>query len=247
MEPESTPRPTPAPARTGPARPALEPWALGSLLGAVVLGCCPLTALGAIVAGIIGLSRIRASGGTRRGVGLAWAGIGVASVLLVVEGWALDRFQRTFIENMDQQSMAAVESVLRGAPQAQQRWEGPLAGQPSPEEIAAFATRASVRLGEFKGLTIALRGAQGALVDPTVSVAFTATYERGSAFGQAVFRSVPGKLPPELLLRSVELQVGEDRFSLPATTPRPAPAESAPAESTPAESTPAEPAPKEQP
>lgn len=230
------PSPAPSPTRNAPARPSLEPWALGSLLGAIVLGCCPLTALAAIVAGIVALARIRGSGGTRRGVGVAWAGIGLASVLLLVEGWALDRFQRDFIEDVDQQSVAAVEAVLRGSPKAQQRWEGPLAAQPSPEEIAAFATRASTRLGELKGLTIARRGANGAFADPTVSMAFTATYDRGSAFGQAVFRSVPGTLPPELLLRSLELQVGDDRFSIPATAPRPAP-----------ETPPADPAPKEQP
>ncbi|MFM9146417.1 MAG: hypothetical protein ACKORL_13945, partial [Phycisphaerales bacterium] len=63
----------------------MEPWALASFLGAIVLGWCPLTGLAAVVAGGVALQRIARSEGRRRGTGLAIAGLAIATAILLGE------------------------------------------------------------------------------------------------------------------------------------------------------------------
>ncbi|NBP52335.1 MAG: hypothetical protein EBU70_14360, partial [Actinobacteria bacterium] len=74
--------PNPAPNGNSPR---MEPLALASFLTALVLGWCPLAGLAAIVTGAVAIRRIIAQPRARTGTGLAAAGIGVATAILVAE------------------------------------------------------------------------------------------------------------------------------------------------------------------
>ena len=67
--------------------------ALAAFLVALVLGWCPLTALGAIVLAAIALRRIRRPGAARTGNGLAIAAMVIATGILFTEGWLLGELQ----------------------------------------------------------------------------------------------------------------------------------------------------------
>jgi hypothetical protein len=208
------------------AAPRLEPLALASLLTALVLGWCPLTAFAAIGLGVAAIRRIAREPGARTGRGLAVAGVAVATGILVLEAWALGRLQEEIQQSMDAQSVAAVEATLTPLPMPAAEWDArsPL---PSEGERAAFARTAAERLGAVKGVSITNRTAAG-LTEPVIGVTFTVTGERGNAFGHATFATQPGTIPPRMLLRSIELEVAGDRRSLPEATSARAPASAEP-------------------
>lgn len=223
MEPAKPPIPSDAPpAPPTPPAPSLEPWALGALIGAIVLGWCPLTAIAAIVAGAIALRRIRRSAGMRTGAAAAWTAMVLATLILLVEGWALDRLQVETQANMETQVSAHVEGTLRGTPTVLASWVGPAEARPTEAELTAFAAALTDRMGPLQRIEITRRSAEG-LLNPTISTGFLATYERGPGFGNAVFAPVPGSLPPQLQLKSIEVEVNGVRQRLPATPSEPKP------------------------
>lgn len=196
---------------TGDRTPSMEPWALASFLGAIVLGWCPLTALAAVVAGGVALQRISRSEGRRRGIGLAVAGMAIATVILLAEGWMLGRLQDEVAASMDEQAHALIQGVVGEGPMP--AWE---AGIESTEaDLRTFRQSFAEAVGALKSLSITKREAAGVSA-PVVTTAFNAVGERATAFGVARFSVQPATFPPELSIRSLEVEVGGRRLSLPA-------------------------------
>lgn len=202
-------------------RTRLEPLALASLLTAIVLGWCPLTAIAAVVLGLVAVHRVRASEGARSGQGLAVAGIAVATAILVLEGWLLGTLQSEVQDAMDAQTIATVESACTVLPAEEVAWDS---RSPAPDqaERLRFARDVTEAVGAIRQVTVTHRTAEG-LAEPVVSAAFNAAGERGTVFGTATFATQPGTLPPVLLLRSIEVEVAGRRMKLPAPRPEAAP------------------------
>lgn len=198
------------PGRT--AAPTLEPTALAAFLVALLLGWCPLTGLAAIALGITALLRIRERGGARTGSGLALGGIAIAAALLVGWGVLLDRLGTEVWDSMDTQATTAIDAGLGRAGAGSPRWEA--TGAPAEAVAQAFAARTLEALGEVRAVNITNRTVEG-LTARTVTVAFTATGERGVGFGSATFTTDARTVPPVLLLRRLELDVGGTRMRLP--------------------------------
>jgi hypothetical protein len=196
-----------------PAAPRLEPLALASLLTALVLGWCPLTAFAAIGLGMAAIRRIAREPGVRTGRGLAVAGMALATGILILEAWALGRLQEEVQLSMDTQSIAAVEAALTPLPAEAAEWDS-RSPAPSDVEQAAFARAASDRLGAIKDVSIAHRTAEG-IAEPVIGVTFNVTGERGNGFGHATFATQPGTIPPRMLMRSIELEIAGERRRLP--------------------------------
>lgn len=217
------------PGRPGnPERPKVEPLALASLLTALVLGWCPLTALAAIVLGAVALHRIVNGGGLRTGRGLAFAGMGIATGVLLLELSVAGNLLEEVQESMDAQAVAAIESSMTPLPERAAPWD-PSAEPPSPESVAGFARTVAARAGAVTDVAITRRTAEG-VAAPIVSTAFNAACERGTVFGNATFAVVPATLPPTLVLRSIEIELGGERLVLAAAAdakpgPAPTPAE----------------------
>jgi hypothetical protein len=211
-----------------PAAPRLEPLALASLLTALVLGWCPLTAFAAIGLGVAAIGRITREPGIRTGRGLAVAGIAVATGILILEAWALGRLQQEIQAAMDAQSVASVEAALTPLPMKAAEWDA-RSTAPTDGAQAAFARAAADRLGTLKDVSITHRTAEG-LTEPVIGVTFNVSGERANGFGHATFATQPGTLPPRLLLRSIELEVGGERRRLPEQVAEATPADPATAE-----------------
>jgi hypothetical protein len=189
----------------------MEPWALASFLGAIVLGWCPLTGLAAVVAGAIALQRIARSEGRRRGTGLAVAGMAIATVILLAEGWMLGRLQDEVAASMDEQANASIRAVLAdGTPPS---WNADVACPES--DVRAFRTSFTEAVGPLKSVSITWREATGVSA-PVVTTGFIAVGERATAFGVARFAVEPATFPPALSVRSIEVEAGGRRLSLPA-------------------------------
>lgn len=170
----------------------LEPMALAAMLVAAVGGWCPLTALAAVILGAVALRRIGRAPGALRGRGLALGAMALATAIVVAEGWLLGAFQARTLAAMDDQAVAAIQAAV--------------AGERAPEPLAR-------RAGPIRGVTITRREVKG-LTEPTVSVAFNADGERATAFGVAEFGTVPGTLPPTLVMRSLKGMVGDEPFEI---------------------------------
>ena len=195
-------------------RTRLEPLALASLLTAIVLGWCPLTAIAAIVLGLVVIHRVRTSDGQRSGQGLAISGVAIATAILVVEGWLLGALQSEVQDSMDAQTISAVESTCTVLPAQEAEWD-PQSTVPDAAERAAFARSIADAVGAIRQVTVTHRTAEG-LAAPVISAAFNGSGERGTVFGTASFSTQPGTLPPVLLLRSIEVEVAGRRLRLPA-------------------------------
>lgn len=201
------------PGRPAPAAPTLEPTALAAFLVALLLGWCPLTGLAAIALGITALLRIRERGGARTGRGLALGGIGIAAALLTGWGVLLDRLGTEVWDSMDTQAMAAIDAGLDRPGAGPVAWDAE--GAPADDEAKAFASRLREALGPVREVAITNRAVEG-LTARTVTVAFTATGERGVGFGSAAFTTDPRTVPPVLLLRRIEMDIAGKRIRLPA-------------------------------
>lgn len=218
-------------------RPRLEPMALAAFLVALVLGWCPLTALGAIVLAAIALRRIRRPGVARTGNGLAIAAMVIATGILFTEGWLLGELQTEVQESMEEQAVVSIEASMTVLPAVAAEWDE-RSTPPSENERAEFARQIAAQAGAVRQVTVTRRSVEG-LTDPTVSTAFNASCERGTVFGNATFATVPATLPPKLVLRSIEVECAGVRTQLPApgagptTTTELAPSAPLPAPSTP--------------
>jgi hypothetical protein len=222
-------------------RKRLEPLALASLLTALVLGWCPLTALVAIVLGGMALHRMKREapdGRTeeRRGAGLAFAGMGIATAILLGELWLLGDLQTTVMDSMESQATAAIEAGLRvqapgAAPAstpdaAELLWDDAFHA-PDEAARAAFAGAVAAQTGQLRQVSITNRTVEG-LAEPTITTAFNANGERGTVFGTATFATVPGTLPPILRLRLLTVELDGTRQTLPPTELPNAPTGAAP-------------------
>ena len=188
----------------------IEPWALASFLGAIVLGWCPLTGLAAVVAGGVALQRITRSEGRRRGAGLAIAGMAIATAILLAEGWLLGRLQDEVAASMDEQASVSINGVLGSG--TAPAWDA--AAGCTDDDVRAFRAAFADAVGALKSVSITRREAAG-VTAPVVTTAFNAVGERATAFGVARFTVQPATFPPELSIRSLEVEVGDRRMSLP--------------------------------
>ena len=225
------------PAPNAPDRPRLEPMALAAFLVALVLGWCPLTALGAIVLAAIALRRIRRPGVARTGNGLAIAAMVIATGILFAEGWLLGELKAEAQESMAEQSVVSIEASLTVLPAVAAEWDEQ-SSPPSENERAQFARQIAAQAGALRHVTVTRRSEEE-LTEPTISTAFNASCERGTVFGNATFAKVPATWPPKLVLRSIEVEFAGVRVQLPAagagptTPPTPAPSAPLPDPSTP--------------
>jgi hypothetical protein len=189
----------------------MEPWALASFLGAIVLGWCPLTGIAAVVAGGVALQRIARSEGRRRGTGLAVAGMVIATVILLAEGWMLGRLQDEVAASMEEQAGTSIRAALGGGEFPS--WDPAV---PCPEEERqAFRAALAEATGPLKSVSITRREATG-ISAPVVTTAFNAVGDRATAFGVARFSVQPASFPPVLTIRSLEVEVGGRRLALPS-------------------------------
>lgn len=224
--------------RRNPTGRRLEPFALASFLTALVLGWCPFTALAAIVLGAMALHRMKRDTGDgrteeRRGAGLAFAGMGIAAAILIGELWFLGNLQGIVVDSMESQATAAIEAGLHvpgaGSDPASDAlvWDD---ADHAPDEAAraAFASAVAAQTGALRQVSITNRTVEG-LAEPTITTAFNANGERGTAFGTATFATVPGTLPPVLRLRLLTVELDGTRQTLPATEMPKAPTAAAPA------------------
>ena len=214
------------PAPNSPDRPRLEPMALAAFLVALVLGWCPLTALGAIVLAAIALRRIRRPGVARTGNGLAIAAMVIATGILFTEGWLLGELQTEVQESMEAQAVVSIEASLTVLPAVAAEWDEQ-SSPPSENERAEFARQIAAQAGAVRQVTVTRRSVEG-LTDPTISTAFNASCELGTVFGNATFATVPATLPPKLVLRSIEVEFAGVRAQLPAADAAPTPPPSLP-------------------
>ncbi len=210
----ATSPPTPRSNRAAP----LDPWALAALLVALLLGWCPLGGVAGLILGIVALRSIRRADRPRRGAGMAWGAIFVSATLLLSFGLWAERFIGGLQDDMELQAIQSIEATLRGQPESADGWApGTPGGAPDPIAIAEFARPLAARLGDLRRATITNRMADG-MVDPRITIAFNADFAKGTAFGKAVFRPVPGTIPPTLRLEAFEVESGGTRLSLPAPT-----------------------------
>ena len=193
--------------------------ALAAFLVALVLGWCPLTALGAIVLAAIALRRIRRPGVARTGNGLAIAAMVIATGILFTEGWLLGELQTEVQESMEAQAVVSIEASLTVLPAVAAEWDEQ-SSPPSENERAEFARQIAAQAGAVRQVTVTRRSVEG-LTDPTISTAFNASCERGTVFGNATFATVPATLPPKLVLRSIEVEFAGVRAQLPAADAAP--------------------------
>lgn len=208
----AAPPPTPPKNRAAP----LDAWALAAFLVALLLGWCPLGGVAGLVLGIVALRSIRRAERPRRGVGLAWGAIFVSATLLLSFGLWAERFVGGLQDSMELQAIQAIEGTLRGQPESADGWAQDTAGgAPDAIALAEFARPLAERLGAFRRATITNRMADG-VVDPRITIAFNADFEKGTAFGKAVFRPLQGTIPPALRLEAFEVESGGTRQSLPA-------------------------------
>ena len=187
--------------------------ALAAFLVALVLGWCPLTALGAIVLAAIALRRIRRPGVARTGNGLAIAAMVIATGILFTEGWLLGELQTEVQESMEAQAVVSIEASMTTLPAVAAEWDEQ-SSPPSENERAEFARQIAAQAGAVRQVTVTRRSVEG-LTDPTISTAFNASCERGTVFGNATFSTVPATLPPKLVLRSIEVEFAGVRVQLP--------------------------------
>ena len=200
--------------------------ALAAFLVALVLGWCPLTALGAIVLAAIALRRIRRPGVARTGNGLAIAAMVIATGILFTEGWLLGELQMEVQESMEAQAVVSIEASLTVLPAVAAEWDEQ-SSPPSENERAEFARQIAAQAGAVRQVTVTRRSVEG-LTDPTISTAFNASCELGTVFGNATFATVPATLPPKLVLRSIEVEFAGVRAQLPAADAAPTPPPSLP-------------------
>ena len=200
--------------------------ALAAFLVALVLGWCPLTALGAIVLAAIALRRIRRPGVARTGNGLAIAAMVIATGILFTEGWLLGELKAEAQESMAEQSVVSIEASLTVLPAVAAEWDEQ-SSPPSENERAEFARQIAAQAGAVRQVTVTRRSVEG-LTDPTISTAFNASCELGTVFGNATFATVPATLPPKLVLRSIEVEFAGVRAQLPAADAAPTPPPSLP-------------------
>ena len=200
--------------------------ALAAFLVALVLGWCPLTALGAIVLAAIALRRIRRPGVARTGNGLAIAAMVIATGILFTEGWLLGELQTEVQESMEAQAVVSIEASLTVLPAVAAEWDEQ-SSPPSENERAEFARQIAAQAGAVRQVTVTRRSVEG-LTDPTISTAFNASCELGTVFGNATFATVPATLPPKLVLRSIEVEFAGVRAQLPAADAAPTPPPSLP-------------------
>jgi hypothetical protein len=193
--------------------------ALAAFLVALVLGWCPLTALGAIVLAAIALRRIRRPGVARTGNGLAIAAMVIATGILFTEGWLLGELQTEVQESMESQAVVSIEASMTVLPAVAAEWDEQ-STPPSENERTEFARQIAAQAGAVRQVTVTRRSVDG-LTDPTISTAFNASCERGTVFGNATFATVPATLPPKLVLRSIEVEFAGVRAQLPAADAAP--------------------------
>lgn len=198
-----------------------------ALVSAILLGWCPLTSIPAMVLGVVSLRRIAAQPQRLRGLGYAWGAIGIAVFLMVTTMWLASWAREYLLDELSTSTGAAVSAVLTPGPD-DSLWVKVAAGGPSPEEAAAFQQSVEAMIGPVREVRVNSLRAEGVMA-LTWEAAFTVEGEKAVAFGTAQFAQPteyqPGRsvFPPTLYMRSILLDVGGKRISLPpgACEPKP--------------------------
>ncbi|MFO0783457.1 MAG: DUF4190 domain-containing protein [Phycisphaerales bacterium] len=227
MDPDVEPAPEWQPRRSRAPQRRLDPVAVAALIAAILLGWCPLTSIPAMVLGVVSLRRIAAQPQRLRGMGYAWSAIGIAAVLMVTTMWGASLAREYLLEELGASTSAAVTAVLTKGPD-DNVWVQVGAGGPSPEEAAAFQEQVEALIGPVREVRVNNLRPEG-IMAATWEAAFTVDGEKAVAFGTAQFAQAtdfqPGRpmFPPPLFMRSILLDVGGKRISLPpgACEPKP--------------------------
>lgn len=232
---DETDKPAEGPARAT-SRLAIAAVATGAL--SFALSCCGAGFAGAlsVLLGTIALERIRASRGSLRGRGLAWAGIALGTLAFALSAalvWAVGEMQERWDAQLDRGLRAtfaahARDDATRGP--AIDAWTATSGGAIEEEQLAAFSAEIAARYGELESFRILSeerdpdfsRGTQRLML----AVAFDFT--EGRRNGAVTAQLVPSTLGivPELRIESVKiLDVERGDVAIPSEVPSENPSE----------------------
>ncbi|MCA9285902.1 MAG: DUF4190 domain-containing protein [Phycisphaerales bacterium] len=183
-----------------PSRPAattplpMSALALSSFICALI-ACCPFTSLAAIVLGVAGMRVTAGTAPRRRGRRLAVAGTAIGAAALVVQFGLQNWFASIYMPRLDASMERAVQVAIERASQGDHAgvvgvWAG-VGATPDAPSIDRFGDAVRDRLGGYKGMSIVNRTPGGTLMQPSMKVAATFSFERGDCTGAATFMLVP--------------------------------------------------------
>ncbi|MFN5497087.1 MAG: DUF4190 domain-containing protein [bacterium] len=236
--------PAPPSAPSKGAKPRMSSLARASaIVGGLSMAICCFGALSgpiAVLLGMISLDRIRASNGTLRGRGVAWAGIvtGVMGVCLSLAfQWGVTGIQKSLSDQMDaavRTTFAAVDDAGQG--EALGKWL-PLKGPTGAgEQIGSFARAAKERYGSFTDFSVTSELQKPDFMSGVHMIELAVDFEFADASprGIIIAKLVPSSSQwmPVLLLDSIRIEDAE-RGALtlggrPSAAPEPVPAGSQP-------------------
>ncbi len=183
--------------------------ALGALLS-----CCPAVALLNLIVAVIAWVRVRGSGGTKRGVGLALAAMVVSVLLGTLAGVLGERVARASEATMTSQVREGITQLIQGEVDPSAWWL-----DSTPAALAAFQEQVHTRLGKPVVTTVTMTSTEVGL--PTLAT-FRFLLERdgttrvGSV--ACVVSTDPTSWLPQVRFSSMRINLEADAISFPLTT-----------------------------
>lgn len=191
--------------------------ALAALILALIPCCPPVGLIGAFL-GIVALRRIRRSGNALRGERIALAAILIGCAGSILSSGLMHAFAQRQAELQAEEASRIIGGLLDPeAPLTAIRWTSGVA--PHAGDIQAARRRVHERFGAFRRFRTVSSDATGSWLRPTLTIAGTLEFDRGSALAHAAF-DITVTLPlmaPSLHLRLIEIGTGpaaEERIRL---------------------------------
>lgn len=184
--------------RRGPRR---DPAAIAALVLSV-FACCPVVSLLGVLLGSLSLVRIRTSGGSLTGRGMAWCAIAISVVVGVGSSTVLERVANRAQTEIASQTRLATTQLFG---------EGPDPGAWWPSELAsgarAFGARMRSELGPLKSVTTAQGDTSWTGTGAQETLRLHLTFERGDIIGatRIAISADPRTWTPTISMRSIEL------------------------------------------
>ncbi len=165
----------------------------------------------------MGLRRIRNSQGAKRGAGLAWAGLALGVAIPALQLVALGWLQSHVEASIDRAAESSIVETLNGGDLPSGVWATTALGGPPTSAVQDFCKAVEAQLGGLREVRLTKRTLTE-WPNSVIAVAFSADFERGTAFGNATFKQgPPADLNVTLLMQSLELDAGGVRTRVPET------------------------------
>lgn len=167
-----------------------------------VLACCPVVSLLGVLLGSLSLVRIRTSGGSLTGRGMAWVAIAVSVVLGIGSSTLLERVAGRAQTEISSQTRLAATQLFGDGPDPGAWW---------PSEMAAgareFGNRIRAELGALKSVTTAQGDTLWTGTGAQETLRLHMTFERGDIIGatRVAISADPRTWTPTISMRSIEL------------------------------------------